>query len=86
MAFSTPGNEEMASQEAKDDADPNVYTKKDRYQVREIDASIAQKVNFLTPTGGDKSFVIAAATVIVAVALIGITALTIKRYLLKAKL
>ena len=83
MEYSIPGNEEMANQDTESDASENVYTKLDRREVREIDAAIAQKIQIRTPTGADKSYVIMAATVMIALISIAGTIVIIKKNLSK---
>ena len=70
MQFSVVGNEKLAIQDAGEDAAESVITSIDRIEVDEIDADSAQKVQLRAPTGEDKSYVLLAATIMAAIALI----------------
>ena len=70
MQFSIVGNEKLAIQNAGEDAASTVITSIDRINVDEIDADSAQKIQLRAPTGEDKSYVLLAATIMAAIALI----------------
>ena len=83
MQFSIVGNEKLARNDAGADAAKTVNTQVDRIKVSEIDADSAQKIQIGNPTGNDKNYIVIAATIIAAIALIGGAIFVIKKRIVK---
>ena len=79
MQFSIAGNEQLAYQTADRNAAESVITSIDRIHVSEIDADSAQTVQLRAPTGEDRSYVLLAATIIAAVALVAGAVVVIRK-------
>ena len=79
MQFSVVGNQRLADQGAGDDAADTVKTSIDRIEPEEVDADSAQKIQLRAPTGKDKNYILAAATIIIAISLVAGSILIIKK-------
>lgn len=83
MAYSIPGNQEMADQSLGKNAGSRVYTNVDVITPVEVDADSAQKVNVMPPTGKRTNNRLLIISIVMAIGIISAGTVLIKKLVLK---